>query len=61
MLNLVEGEEILVRIPNNDFEPFVIHYIETFIVPANVKSYITEPYGKSKNKNVILLKAFVKG
>jgi len=33
VLNLVEGEEAIVESPTGGFEPFVIHYAETFIVP----------------------------
>lgn len=60
MLNLVDGEEIIVESPDNAFAPFVIHYAETFIVPANVGKYTMRPYGKSEGKEVKVLKAFVK-
>ncbi|MES2696347.1 MAG: class I mannose-6-phosphate isomerase, partial [Verrucomicrobiota bacterium] len=36
MLNLVQGEEALVESPTGAFPPFVVHYAETFIVPASV-------------------------
>ena len=36
VLNLVEGDEAVVESPSADFEPFVVHYAETFIVPASV-------------------------
>ena len=37
VLNLVEGEEAVVESPINAFKPFVVHYAETFIIPADVK------------------------
>ena len=60
MLNLVEGEEIVIESKTDEFEPFVVHYAETFIVPANVKEYTMKPYGLSENKEVKVLEAFVK-
>ncbi|MDE6172649.1 MAG: class I mannose-6-phosphate isomerase, partial [Bacteroides sp.] len=47
VLNLVEGEEAVVESPTNAFQPFVVHYAETFIVPAVVGEYTIAPYGKS--------------
>lgn len=43
MLNLVEGEEAVVESPDGAFEPFVVHYAETFIVPASVGAYTIRP------------------
>ena len=43
MLNLVEGTRIRVISTDNRFEPYTVHYAETFIVPAGVKEYILEP------------------
>ena len=39
MLNLIEGEEVQVASPTQAFEPYTIHYAETFIVPASVETY----------------------
>jgi mannose-6-phosphate isomerase class I len=39
VLNLVQGEEAIVESPSAAFEPFHVHYAETFIVPANVGRY----------------------
>ena len=39
MLNLVEGETITVESLDNSFDPFEVHYGETFIVPEAVKEY----------------------
>lgn len=57
MLNLVEGKAALVT---GDFEPMVIHYAETFILPANVKEYCIEPYGNGKNEKIGIIRASVK-
>ena len=43
VLNLVEGEEAIVESPTDDFEPFHVHYAETFIVPANAGRYTVRP------------------
>lgn len=60
VLNLVEGEEIIVESPDNSFEPFVVHYAETFIVPASLGKYTIAPYGKSEGKECITIKASVR-
>lgn len=60
VLNLVEGREAIVESPDNAFEPFVVHYAETFIVPGNVKTYTIRPYGESEVSQCGTIKAFVK-
>jgi mannose-6-phosphate isomerase class I len=60
VLNLIEGEEALVESPTNAFEPFVIHYAETFIVPAAVGSYTIRPYGPSEGRECATMKAYVR-
>lgn len=60
VLNLLEGEEIVVESPNCLFEPFVVHYAETFIVPACVGEYVIRPYGLSENKKCVTIKAYVR-
>jgi mannose-6-phosphate isomerase class I len=60
VLNLVEGEEAIVESPDNAFEPFVIHYAETFIVPAAVGRYTIRPHGAAVGKTCATLKAFVR-
>ena len=47
VLNLVEGREAIVESPSGAFEPFVVHYAETFIVPASIGEYTIRPYGES--------------
>jgi mannose-6-phosphate isomerase class I len=43
VLNLVEGKAAVVESPDRSFEPFVVHYAETFIVPAAVEKYSVRP------------------
>jgi len=60
VINLVEGREAVVESPDHSFEPFVVHYAETFIVPAAVGAYTIRPYGESIGKRCGTLKAFVR-
>ena len=60
VLNLVEGSEVIVESPTGAFAPQVIHYVETFIVPAAVGEYTVSPYGASEGKPCATLKAFVR-
>jgi mannose-6-phosphate isomerase class I len=60
VLNLVEGREVIVESPVNAFEPYIIHYAETFIVPAAVGQYTIRPYGESVGKECATLKAYVR-
>jgi len=59
VLNLVEGNKIVVDSPEDAFEPFVVHYAETFIVPACVGRYRISPSEKT-NKPLATIKAFVR-
>ena len=60
VLNLVEGEEVVVESPTSAFKPFVVHYAETFIVPASVGEYTITPCGKSVGKECGNIKAYVR-
>jgi mannose-6-phosphate isomerase class I len=60
VLNLIEGREAIVESPTNAFGPFVIHYAETFIVPANVGAYTIRPHGESVGKQCATIKAFIR-
>lgn len=50
VLNLVEGDEAVVESPGGAFDPFVVHYAETFIVPAAVGEYTIRPCGVSTGR-----------
>jgi hypothetical protein len=60
VLNLVEGEEAVVESPSAKFAPFIVHYAETFIVPAAIGSYTIRPHGPSEGKECATIKAFVR-
>jgi len=60
VLNLIEGKEAIVESPVNAFSPFVVHYAETFIVPAAVGEYTIRPYGESVGKKCGTIKATVR-
>ena len=62
MLELIKrgADELLVESPQQAFEPFVVHYAETFIVPASAESYTIRPIGLSEGKRCGTIKAFVR-
>lgn len=60
VFNLLEGEEAVVESPSGAFESFVVHYAETFIVPAGVGEYTIRPYGKSEGSTCVTIKAYVR-
>jgi mannose-6-phosphate isomerase class I len=60
VLNLVEGAEAIVESPAGAFAPFVVHFAETFIVPAAVGHYTIRPHGLSAGRECATIKAFVR-
>jgi mannose-6-phosphate isomerase class I len=60
VLNLVQGEEVAVESPTSAFAPFVVHYAETFIVPAQIGAYTIRPHGKAQGTECGTMKAFVR-
>jgi mannose-6-phosphate isomerase class I len=60
VLNLVEGEEAIIESPEGKFEPFVVHYAETFIIPACVETYTIRPYGHGEGKLIGTVKAYIR-
>lgn len=59
VLNLAEGDTALVESPQSNFDPFVVDYAETFIVPAQVGAYTIRPVGET-SKPLGTIKAFVR-
>jgi mannose-6-phosphate isomerase class I len=59
VLNLVEGGEAVVESPGGAFDPFVVHYAETFIVPAAVGPYTIRP-SRPDGSRMGTIKAFVR-
>jgi len=60
VLNLVQGSEAIVESPTGAFAPFVVHYAETFIVPAAVGPYTIRPHGEAEGTECATMKAFVR-
>jgi mannose-6-phosphate isomerase class I len=60
VLNLVEGREATVESPTGAFAPYVVHYAETFIVPAAAGAYTIRPSGESEGTRCGTIKAFVR-
>ena len=60
VLNLVQGEEAVVESPQNRFAPFVVHYAETFIIPATIGNYTIRPHGAAVGTECATIKAFVR-
>jgi mannose-6-phosphate isomerase class I len=60
VLNLVEGREAIVESPTGAFDPFIVHYAETFIVPAAVGAYTIRPHGEGEGFRCGTIKAFVR-
>jgi len=61
VLNLVQGDEAVVESPDHAFEPFVVHYAETFVVPAAVGRYTVRPHGSAEGTECATLQASVRG
>lgn len=60
VLNLVEGDEVEVVSPTGAFDPYIIHYAETFIVPASVGPYIIRRTADSTSVEFATVKAYVR-
>ena len=58
MLNLVEGTAAVAKSPSGSFAPFVVHYAETFVVPAACGPYTLEPV--QPDEQIVVLKAYVR-
>lgn len=61
VLNLVEGDEVEVVSPTGAFEPYQVHYAETFIVPAAVGPYAIRRTARSRAERFATVKASVRG
>lgn len=54
--NLVDGKEAVIESFDGEFEPFTVHYAETFIIPSSVKRYKV----KSAGGEIKVITAFVR-
>ncbi|WP_205791411.1 class I mannose-6-phosphate isomerase [Microbacterium sulfonylureivorans] len=61
VLNLVEGAEAIVESPTGAFESFIVHFAETFIIPAAVGAYTIRPFGRGAGQRLATVKAYVRG
>jgi mannose-6-phosphate isomerase class I len=61
VLNLVEGNLVIVESPDESFEPLTVHYAETFVVPAAVGRYRIRPLDGVMNAPLATIKALVRG
>jgi len=60
VLNLVQGDAAVVESPTGAFSPYVVHYAETFIIPASVGRYTIRPLSDAPSEPLATLKAFVR-
>jgi mannose-6-phosphate isomerase class I len=60
VLNLVEGDEVIVESPTGAFDPLVVHYAETFVVPGWIGPYSIRPHGAAEGRQCATIKAFVR-
>lgn len=61
VLNLVEGDRVVVESPTGAFAPFGVNYAETFIIPAAVGRYTIRPHNASPVREYATIKASVRG
>ncbi|PZG54634.1 mannose-6-phosphate isomerase [Listeria ivanovii] len=55
MLNLVEGDKIVVESLEGKFDDFEVHYVETFVIPAQIERFRIRNIGE--NERVAILRA----
>lgn len=55
--NVVDGRGAVIESPTGAFEPYEVHYAETFIIPESVKEFTIRPL----DEEVVILKANVRG
>jgi mannose-6-phosphate isomerase class I len=60
VLNLVQGDEAIIESPSAAFDPFILHYAETVIVPAAVGQFTIRPHGPAQVGECATIKASVR-
>jgi len=58
VINLVKGKRIIVESENFEFDPFIVNYSQTFIVPAAIENFTIRPV--DPDEECITLNAFIK-
>lgn len=58
MLNLVEGSAAVIESSTGGFEPYTVHYAETFILPAKAGPFTIRP--ANKDERIIVIRAYVR-
>lgn len=56
--NLVDGSSAIISSSTNQFDDYIVHYAETFIIPEAIKEFSIKP--KNSNEQIMLLRALVK-
>lgn len=60
VINLVEGEEVIIESPGKRFEPFHLHYAETVVIPAMIGAYTVRPVHHEEVSRCITIKASIR-
>jgi mannose-6-phosphate isomerase class I len=60
VLNLVQGDSAWVESAEGRFEPFLVHYAETFIMPAGAGAYTVCPARPGWGEELATMKAYVR-
>lgn len=60
VINLVEGEEVIIESPTKGFEPFHLHYAETVVIPAMIGAYTIRPVHHQEVSRCITIKASIR-
>ncbi|MEA5026650.1 MAG: class I mannose-6-phosphate isomerase [Erysipelotrichaceae bacterium] len=60
VLNLIDGREALLESPTGQFEPYIMHFAETVVIPALISEYTITPHGESEGQEIAVMKAYIR-
>lgn len=60
VLNLIEGDAALVESTDGSFEPYEVHYGETFMIPAKLGKYKITPLENETETFLGIIQAYVR-
>lgn len=60
VLCLVEGAQVVIESPQEQFKPFILHYAEVVIIPARIDTYSIRPCGLSAGQMCCTIKGYVR-